>query len=283
MPLSEPESGWFGPLRDGLLREKDQRLEGPRPGSKRRRRALCFDAWMPVNRKALGEAERRLRRQSTRIADELRSLRLRAGLSQAAVAREVGIARSVVTRLEAGDPGITLRTRFRVATVLGADMRVTAYPESGPLIRDAAQATIIEDLLTRVDLRWRQTPEAAVPGPGRRSVDLRLDGLHAIVLVEVESHLGNLEEIIRELHSKRQALAEAEPDRTRRPIHVVLCLPRTRHHLSILRAHPRIIAAAFPASSADLVLALGDCSKPWPGEGVLLVDLPRPVPMKRQT
>ena len=234
---------------------------------------------MPVNRKALGEAERRLRHQSTTAADELRLLRLRAGLSQAAVAREVGIARSVVTRLEAGDPGITLRTRFRVATVLGADLRVTAYSESGPLIRDAAQATIIEQLLTGLDRRWRRTPEAAVPGLGRRSVDLRLDGPDAIVLVEVESRLGSLEEIIRELHSKRQALAEAEPVGAQRPIYVVLCLPRTWHHASILRTHPRTTAAAFPASSADLLAALGDCSKPWPGDGLLLVDLPRPVPM----
>lgn len=233
---------------------------------------------MPVNRKALGEAERRLRHQSTRAADELRSLRLRAGLSQAAVAREVGIARSVVSRLEAGDPGITLRTRFRVATVLGADLRVTAYAESGPLIRDAAQAAIIEDLLTGTDLRWRRTPEAAVPGPGRRSVDLRLDGPDAIVLLEVESHLGSLEEIIRELHSKQQALTDAEPAGTPRPIYVVLCLPRTRHHVSIVRAHPRTIAAAFPASSADLLAALSDCSIPWPGDGLLLLDArPRPA------
>jgi transcriptional regulator with XRE-family HTH domain len=234
---------------------------------------------MPVNRKALGEAERRLRHQSTRAAAELRSLRLRAGLSQAAVAREAGITRSVVTRLEAGDPGITLRTRFRIATVLGADLRVTAFAESGPLIRDAAQATIIEELLTGIDRRWGQTPEASVPGPGRRSVDLRLDGPDAIVLIEVESHLGSLEEIIRELHSKRQALAEAEPDRMRRLIHVVLCLPRTRHHLSILRAHPRIIAAAFPQSSAHIEAALADCSRPWPGDGLLLVAAPRLVPI----
>jgi transcriptional regulator with XRE-family HTH domain len=228
---------------------------------------------MPVNRKALDEAERSLRRQSTRAADELRSLRLRAGLSQAAVARELGVARSVVTRLEAGDPGITLRTRFRIATVLGADLRLNVYAGSGALIRDAAQAGIVEHILARADMRWRRTVEAAVPGPAHRSVDLRLDGPEATILIEVESHLGSLEEIVRELHSKREAVAGAALG-DGPPIHVVLCLPRTRHHESIVSAHPRTIAAAFPASSSAIEAAIQDVSLPWPGDGILWIRRP---------
>jgi len=238
---------------------------------------------MTVNRTLTREADRELRRQSSRMAEELRTLRMRAGVSQAAVAREIGVTRSVISKLELGYPGTTLRTRFRVATLLGADLRINVYAGSGPVIRDAVQAAIIERLLTHADHAWRRTPEASVPGAGRRSVDLRLDGPNAIVLIEVESHLGSLEEIIREVHSKRQALAEADRGGAQRPIHVVLCLPKTRHHLAILRAHPRTIAAAFPASPADLLAALGECSGPWPGDGLLLVDVPRPVPTKRQT
>jgi transcriptional regulator with XRE-family HTH domain len=228
---------------------------------------------MPVNRKALGEAERSLRRQSTRAADELRSLRLRAGLSQAEVAREIGVARSVVTRFEAGDPGITLRTRFRVSTALGAELRLNVYAGSGALIRDAAQAGIIESILAGADVRWRRTVEATVPGPGNRSVDLRLIGPYAIVLIEVESRLGSLEEIVRELHSKREAVAAANP-RDGPPIHVVLCMPRTRHHESIVSAHPRTIAAAFPASSSAIEAAIRDMSIPWPGDGILRIRRP---------
>lgn len=229
---------------------------------------------MPVNRKALGEAECSLRRQSTRAADELRSLRLRAGLSQAAVAREIGVARSVVTRLEAGDPGITLRTRFRIATALGAELRLNVYAGSGPLIRDAAQAGIIETILAKADARWPQTVEAAVPGPGSRSVDLRLTAPGAIVLIEVESRVGSLEEIVRELHSKREAVARADSGDSP-PIHVVLGLPRTRHHESIVKTHPRTIAAAFPAGSTAIEAALRDVSLPWPGDGILWISLPK--------
>ncbi|MGH2466074.1 MAG: helix-turn-helix transcriptional regulator [Candidatus Limnocylindrales bacterium] len=230
---------------------------------------------MPVNRKALSEAERGLRHQSTRAADELRALRLRAGLSQAAVAREVGVARSVVTRLGAGDPGITLRTRFRIATVLGADLRLTAYAESGPLIRDTAQSAIVEHLLGVTDPLWRPRIEAPIPGPGRRSVDLLLQGPRDVVLIEVETHVSSLEEIIRELHAKRQALIAAhrtpgtEPEEPR--VHVVLALPPTRHHRAIIAAHPRMIAAAFPVSSSSLEDALRRPTEPWPGDGILWV------------
>jgi transcriptional regulator with XRE-family HTH domain len=233
---------------------------------------------MPVNRKALGEAERALRRQSTRVADELRSLRSRAGLSQAAVAREAGIARSVATRLEAGDPGITLRTRFRIATVLGADLRLTAYADSGPLIRDTAQSALVEQLLSVADPRWRARVEAPIPGPGRRSVDLLLDGSAEMVMVEIETHVSSLEEIIRELHAKRQTLVASlestRPGLVQQPIHVVLALPVTRHHRSIAAAHPRTIATAFPASSAAMERALGNASEPWPGDGILWLRRP---------
>src|SRR5271154_38485 len=109
----------------------------------------------PENRPAIRDADRALRRQSTRTAEELRTFRLRAGVSQAAVADAIGVSRSIVSRLEQGYPGIALRTRFRVAAVLGADLRMTAFEGSSALIRDAAQADIIEALLRARDRRWR--------------------------------------------------------------------------------------------------------------------------------
>lgn len=128
------------------------------------------------NRIAIREGERSLRRQSTRAAEDLRAMRIRAGVSQAAVAAAVGTSRSVISRLEQGNPAISLRTRFRVAALLGADLRLSAFEGSGALLRDAAQAPMLEKILLWCDRRWRKTLEAPVPGTGRRSVDLRLDG-----------------------------------------------------------------------------------------------------------
>ena len=228
---------------------------------------------VPLNRLAAREADRELRRQSLRAAEELRALRIRTGMSQADVAREIGVTRSVISKLELGFPGTTLRTRFRMATLLGADLHLNVYAGSAPLIRDLVQAPFIEQMLADADPRWGRTIEAAVPGPGRRSVDLRLDGPRAIVLIEVETRVGSLEEIIRELHSKREALegARAPAAPANKPVHVVLGLPRTRHHAAIVRDLPRTIAAAFPAPSVELEAAIRDTSKPWPGDGLLWI------------
>ena len=223
------------------------------------------------SRTAIRDGERALRRQSMRAAEELRTLRMRAGVSQAAVAAAVGASRSVISRLEQGNPGVALRTRFLVAAVLGADLRLTAFDGSGALIRDAVQARIIERLLSSCHRRWRPTIEAAIPGPGRRSIDLRLDGPTETVLIEVETRVGGLEEIIRELHAKRQSVLEAAVAPLGRPIHVVLALPSTRHHRSIVRDHPEIIRAAFPSRSLDLRRALGHGSVAWPGDGILWI------------
>lgn len=225
------------------------------------------------SRIAIRDAERALRHESRRAADELRRMRLRAGVSQAAVAAAAGTTRSLVCRLEQGDPVVALRTRFRVAAVLGADLRLAAYEGSGALIRNSIQAAIVEELLRSRAPRWRPSVEAAVPGPGRRSVDLRLDGPTDTILIEVETRVGSLEEIVRELHAKRRAFVDAAATGGRR-VHVALALPVTRRHTTLVKAHPEIVRAAFPASSAAIRSALTSPSQLWPGDGLLWVRRP---------
>lgn len=223
------------------------------------------------NRIAIRDAERALRRESRRAADEFRRMRLRAGVSQAAVADAAATTRSLVCRLEQGDPAVALRTRFRVAAVLGADLRLTAYAGSGALIRDSVQAGIIEELLRSRDRQWRATVEAAVPGPGSRSVDIRLDGPTDTILIEVETRVESLEEIVRELHSKRRAVVEALGAPMSRRVHVALALPVTRRHTRMVKAHPEIVRAAFPVSSPAIQRALTNGSSTWQGDGLLWV------------
>ncbi len=232
---------------------------------------------MPVNRIAIREGDRQARRQSARLGDELSELRRRSSLTQAAVARAIGTDRSLISRLERGDPRVGLGVRFRVAAVLGADLRLTAYPQSGTLIRDTAQARIVETVLGGLDRRWGPTVEATLPGE-RRSIDLLLVGPAGIVVCEVESRVGSLEEIIRELHAKRDAVRAGLQPGNERPVHAVLILPRTRHHLAIARAHPGTMRAAFPTPSGDVQAALADASRPWTGDGILWVPVPTAAP-----
>jgi DNA-binding XRE family transcriptional regulator len=196
---------------------------------------------------------------------------LRAGLSQAAVARAIGVARSAICDLEAGDEGASLRLRARAAAVLGAEAGLGLYPASSPLISDATQARLLESLIKMLHGSWHPTVEAPVPGPGRRSIDLRLDGQEDVVLIEVESRVRTLEAAVRELHDERAAVALAEPGQ--RPIHVVLVLPPTHHHRALVRSHLALINVTFPIPSRLLEAATRGGGR-WPGDGILWLAKP---------
>lgn len=221
---------------------------------------------MTTLRRAIYEGDRQLRRAAVRFGEEFRELRLASGLSQAAVARAIGVSRSVICRMEAGDEEVAAFIRARAAAVVGAEFRLGLYPSGPALIRDAAQASLVERVLTMRHPSWRATVEAPLPGPGRRSTDLRLERLDEIVLMEAETRIRALEAIVRECQAKRAAVAETG---TGRRVHVVLVLPPTRHHRALVRAHPETIRAAFPVPSEELERALRGGAGPWPGDGIL--------------
>lgn len=227
-----------------------------------------------VSRLAIHDGDRQLRRTCIRFGEEIREIRLRAGFSQAALARAIGVARSVICQMEQGDPNVSARIRSRAVAAMGADFRIAVYPGGAPLIHDAAHARIVETVLRKCHSSWHPTLEAPVPGLGRRSTDIRLDRNDDVVLMEVETHARALEAIIREGSDKRSAVAAADGGRK---IHVVLVLPPTRHHRSLVHAHPAIVAAAFPASDADMEAALASPDPAWPGDGILWVTADRRV------
>lgn len=177
------------------------------------------------------------------------------------MAAAIGVDRSVITRLERGDASVGAAIRARGCALLGADFRLQLYAERGPLVHDSAHARLVDRLLAMRHPGWRAQVETPVPGPGRRSVDLRLTGFGSVVLFEVETKLRRIEEIIRELHGKRVAFG-AEG------VSVVLVLPPSHHHRELGRSVPELIREAFPVSSADLRRALGK-GGPWPGDGIL--------------
>jgi transcriptional regulator with XRE-family HTH domain len=224
----------------------------------------------PPSRTAIHSGDRQLRRACTRFGEEFRLIRLRAGVSQAAVARGIGVARSVICRIELGDEDVSPRIRARAAALLGADLNLAIYPASAPLIHDAAHAQIVERLLTQVHSTWHPALESPVPGPRRRSTDIRLERGRDVVLIEVETRIRSLEQIIRECMEKRAAVAASLP--ADRRVHVVLAAASTAHHRALVAAHPRIVATAFPAPPLSIrgVLAQPDGTE-WPGDGILWI------------
>ncbi|OGO57211.1 MAG: hypothetical protein A2V85_06915 [Chloroflexi bacterium RBG_16_72_14] len=68
------------------------------------------------------DADDRTARIRATLADDLRRLRVDAGVSLTAAADAAGVDRSVVSRIEAGNLHPTLETYGRLAAALGADL-----------------------------------------------------------------------------------------------------------------------------------------------------------------
>jgi transcriptional regulator with XRE-family HTH domain len=73
---------------------------------------------------------------------ELRRLREDAGLTMSNVARTAH-----VCRIEAGTAHPTTEVLLRLAAVLGADLSIRLFPNTGPRIRDHLQLPMSEELL----------------------------------------------------------------------------------------------------------------------------------------
>jgi transcriptional regulator with XRE-family HTH domain len=215
------------------------------------------------------EADRLLRREAADQGERFRAVRLRHGLTQADVARAVGVTRSVITELEQGNVGVSLQVRARAAVLLGCRLRLPLYADGRVLLHDAVHSRIVERLLGRCHPRWASTVEAPVPGPGHRSTDLRLVDGRDVVLAEVETAVRRWEEIARELHDKREAISQSLGSNFR--VHVVLVLPPTRRHRAMVGALPLTMRSTFPVSSRDLNAALGGDGPGWPGDGILWI------------
>jgi DNA-binding XRE family transcriptional regulator len=102
-----------------------------------------------ISRLAINDGERQLRRTCARFGEEFRNMRLRAGLSQAAVARAIGVARSVICRIEQGDSAVASRIQARAVAPLGGDFVAAAFPVPS----DALMASLAH-------------PDLALPGDG---------------------------------------------------------------------------------------------------------------------
>ena len=236
-----------------------------------------------MRRKATQEGDRALRRTVRRFGEDFRALRVRLGVTQAAVARSIGVARSVICRLEAGDEDVGPRSRARACAALGATYKMALYADAEPMIRDAAQARLVETLLRLRHPGWRATVEAVVPGTlaglARRSTDVRLDGARQIVLFEIETRIERWEELAREAHDKRAAVQAANPIGV--DVHAVLVLPPTHQNRAVIRSLPATVHAAFPVTDKALRDAIASQPGPWPGDGILWLASGRPRSLLR--
>jgi transcriptional regulator with XRE-family HTH domain len=220
-----------------------------------------------VARRRAGEIRRSL-------GDSLRRMREDAGLSQSSVGSAAGIDRSYLRLIEAGERSASDEVLAAVAAVLGADLSVRLFPNTGPMLHDHLQAPMEEGLLLDLHARWVPSPEVVVTRPARGVIDVVLGEPEVPLLVasELNSQLRRLEQQVRWHREKELSLPSSElwrfggvdgqPTTSR-----LLVLRSTTAMRELASAFEATLHAAYPARTADVVASLTG-SSPWPGAGI---------------
>jgi transcriptional regulator with XRE-family HTH domain len=214
--------------------------------------------------RAYDRGSRRGARHLRAVGEEFREKRLAVGISQRTVAHGAAISQSWYSEVEAGIAnGLTIIDAARIASVLGLDLSVRAYPGGSPL-RDAAHEERLMRFLKhlRAPLSYRlEVPLPALPDrPEQRAWDAVISGAGKRTAVELEMRLRDGQALKRRINVKRRddpteafVLLVADTRTNRRVLteHSDLFsdLPRLRPS----RAHAALVAGGHPPSGLLLV------------------------------
>lgn len=230
----------------------------------------------------------RQRQHRRAIGEEIRVAREDAGLSIRAVARAAGIDPSHLSRVEAGDRGMSQDALVAVASAIGCRVSTKLFTTDGPRLRDHLQARMVEAVVGAAHRRWRPRLEVGVYRPVRGVIDLVLADVEHPDLVAGEAHsqLRSAEGQLRRAGEKADGLGAAaawswEEDGaaggvgTRdAPRLSRLLVPRScRATHDLVRTLPHLFRAAYPADPAVAYAALTTSGPRWPGDAILWVTI----------
>jgi transcriptional regulator with XRE-family HTH domain len=209
---------------------------------------------------------RRGRLLVARLLGDLRTARQIAGLSQSALARELGLDHSNLWRLEAGrldDVGVVRLAEL--ASLLGYEISLGLHPIGDPL-RDKGQLTCGRRFDAVLSDRWRVTDEALLPGAGEhRAWDklLRLVGgtPRCLVGADIESRVWDVQAIVRRTRLRER---DGQVD------HVLIVLADTAHNRRHIDELRQALGPAYATSPRAILRSLR-AGRPLPGSGVVLV------------
>jgi transcriptional regulator with XRE-family HTH domain len=194
------------------------------------------------------------------------------------LATEAQIDPGYLSQILAGEREPSIAVLVAITRVLGADLSVRVYPTTGPIIRDAVQARIVEDLLRIAAPSWRRSIEVPVYRPARGFIDVVLDEPTQAIAVatEVQSRLDRLEQQVRWAQDKASSLPSSEMWRFLdgdRSISRLLVLRSTTATRELARRFHALLAAAYPARVTDVFQAVTQPGVAWPGPGILWADV----------
>jgi transcriptional regulator with XRE-family HTH domain len=231
------------------------------PGSRKRPRTLA------------GRQATRLRSQ---LGVQIRELRSDAGVSLRALAEAAGLDYGFLSRVERGIREPSISVLAAIADVLGADLSIRLYPNTGPLVRDHIQARIVEELLRIAHPRWRRMTEVPVYKPARGRIDVVFHDPQPaqVIATEVHSQVRRLEQQLGWARMKAESLPSADFWRfaDSPTVGQLLVIRSTRATRDLARRFEATLRSAYPAPAADAFAALAG-ARPWPGNALVWADV----------
>jgi transcriptional regulator with XRE-family HTH domain len=222
-----------------------------------------------INKTAVAsKTDRRMPHIWIRIGDDVRRLRVEAGVSLRELADATGIDASYLARIERYRARPSLPTLTSISVALGADLSLRFYAGKGPRIHDRFQAPMIDTLLRSLAPCWMPRLEVVVPPPTRGVVDVVLTDRQRPMLVigEAQSEFRRIEQQLR--WTAEKAAAFETSDRERRSVSRLLIVRSTESTRAISRQFAATLSTAYPARSTDVFDALTRGS-PWPDNGMV--------------
>ena len=226
-------------------------------------------------RTATGRKTREINRA---VVGEIDRLRRDAGMSLRRLAQEATIDPGYLSQVFAGSRSPSTAVLVALTRVLGADLSVRVYPTTGPIVRDAIQSRIAEELIRITAPTYRRSIEVPVFRPARGFIDIVFDepDLAVAIATEIQSRIDRLEQQIRWAQDKAQSLPSSDMWRFidgEHSISRLLVLRSTSATREIARRFHATLEAAYPAPSGEVFAALTVPGRPWPGSGILWADV----------
>lgn len=208
-----------------------------------------------------------------RVSRAVRALRMRRGWRQSDLAREAGLSRSVVGRVERAEQGgLTLDALVALAGALGAtiDVVIRWHGEGLDRLLDEGHATLVDRVVAWLrSLGWEVAVEVSFARAGERgSIDVL--AWHAVrralVVIEVKSVTPDMQAMLYGLDRKGRLGPEIARARgwDVRTTARVLVLWDTRTNRRRITAHEASVRAALPSGTREVLSWLRDPAGPAP-------------------
>ena len=215
---------------------------------------------MPGRERRIDRGHRLARSDLVRIGRDIRASRTGAGLTCATVGAAAGMSGAHIARIERAEVlGVSVMTLAGIASIVGLDLRVRAYPGPDPL-RDQGQLRLLDRLRARVDPSVIIRTEVPLPLDGDlRAWDALLDLIDPVgtgrrgLPCEAETRLADWQAQTRRMQVKLRDAGEP---------HLLLVVADTHANRHAVAAAGGAAREAFPISARAALAALAEGRHP---------------------